>query len=325
MLHTIDELKQLQGLPLHLKISMTKNRIREWVREFGEDGIYVSFSGGKDSTVLLDLVRQEYPHVKAVFCDTGLEYPEIREFVKTFDNVDWLKPKLTFKETIHKYGYPFISKEISEMVYYARRDLKKGIKARWYEKLTVNNSRYSGYRHQYMLNAPFEIANRCCNIFKKNPSHAYDRRTGRKKMTATLACESQLRTQKWLKQGCNAFDIEYPCSNPMSFWTEQDVLRYIYENKLPIASIYGEVVPDQKQLSLFEDEPTTFKTTGVNRTGCIFCGFGCHMPGDERFVKLKESHPKIYEYIMKPTSEGGLGYKEIIDWINENGHYNIKY
>ena len=121
--HTIQELKMRQALPLEAKISMTKLRIREFVQEFGTDGVYVSFSGGKDSTVLLHLVREIYPDVPAVFVDTGLEYPEIREFVKTFDNVEWLKPKMTFKQVIEKYGYPFISKETSEAVYYSRRYL----------------------------------------------------------------------------------------------------------------------------------------------------------------------------------------------------------
>ena len=117
------ELKQKQSLPLPLKISLTKARIRQWINEYGEDGVYVSFSGGKDSTVLLDLVRQDYPNVKAVFFDTGLEYPEIREFVKTYDNVDCIRPKMNFREVITKYGYPMISKEVSECVYGARKYL----------------------------------------------------------------------------------------------------------------------------------------------------------------------------------------------------------
>jgi 3'-phosphoadenosine 5'-phosphosulfate sulfotransferase (PAPS reductase)/FAD synthetase len=103
---------------------MTENRIRAWVDEYGEDGVYVSFSGGKDSTVLLNIARNLYPNIKAVFVDTGLEYPEIREFVKTFDNVDWLRPKMNFRQVIEKYGYPFISKEVSECVDGARRYLK---------------------------------------------------------------------------------------------------------------------------------------------------------------------------------------------------------
>lgn len=103
---------------------MTQERIRGQVNEFGEDGVYVSFSGGKDSTVLLHIVRNMYPNVKAVFVDTGLEYPEIREFVKSFDNVDWLRPKMNFRQVIEKYGYPFISKEVSECVDGARKYIK---------------------------------------------------------------------------------------------------------------------------------------------------------------------------------------------------------
>ena len=123
--HTISDLYQMQSMPLNIKVRMTQNRIRSWVDEYGEDGVYVSFSGGKDSTVLLDIVRKMYPGIVAVFVDTGLEYPEIRDFVKTFDNVEWLKPKKTFRQVIEEYGYPFISKEVSERVYGARRYLEK--------------------------------------------------------------------------------------------------------------------------------------------------------------------------------------------------------
>lgn len=106
---------------MDVKVKMTKQRIREWVNEFGVDGVYVSFSGGKDSTVLLHIVREMYPEIPAVFCDTGLEYPEIREFVRKFDNVEWLKPKMNFKKVIDTYGYPFISKEVSAIVGGGRR------------------------------------------------------------------------------------------------------------------------------------------------------------------------------------------------------------
>jgi 3'-phosphoadenosine 5'-phosphosulfate sulfotransferase (PAPS reductase)/FAD synthetase len=102
---------------------MTKSRIRAWVNEYGLDGVYVSFSGGKDSTVLLDIARQMYPDIKAVFVSTGLEFPEIIQFVKSKENVDIIRPKMNFKQVIQTYGYPFISKEVSECVKGARKYL----------------------------------------------------------------------------------------------------------------------------------------------------------------------------------------------------------
>lgn len=105
-------MKLLQALPLNLKIAKTQNRIREWYNYYGGE-VYVSFSGGKDSTVLLDIVRGLYPDIDAVYVDTGLEYPELRDFVKTIDNVTWLKPKKNFKSVIQEYGYPIVSKEVA--------------------------------------------------------------------------------------------------------------------------------------------------------------------------------------------------------------------
>ena len=123
---TNDQLKQLQALPLNIKIRKTEQRIREWY-EHWEGNVYVSFSGGKDSTVLLDIVRNLYPNVPAVFSDTGLEYPEIKEFVKTFPNVTIVRPKHSFKEILTKYGYPIISKEVANTVDNARRWIKENL------------------------------------------------------------------------------------------------------------------------------------------------------------------------------------------------------
>lgn len=111
MQHTLSELKAYQWLDLNAKIDMTERRIMDWYDYFGGK-VYISFSGGKDSTVLLDIARKLYPDIQAVFCDTELEYPEIRKFVKGYDNVLWLRPKMRFDEVIKKYGYPIISKEI---------------------------------------------------------------------------------------------------------------------------------------------------------------------------------------------------------------------
>lgn len=124
-MHTLAELQEKQALPLDIKIMLTRERVRKWINEFGEDGVYISFSGGKDSTVLLDLVRNEfgYKNIKAMFVDAPTQYPELRSFVKTFDNVDIVTPKSNFFQACEKYGFPLFSKEISECVQGARKYL----------------------------------------------------------------------------------------------------------------------------------------------------------------------------------------------------------
>lgn len=198
-----------------------------------------------------------------------------------------------------------------------------------------DRSMFSQEKYKFFLEAPFEISNKCCNVMKKEPVHRYAKETGRMPITAQMAAESRLRTQKWLQNGCNAFNAKNPISNPMSFWTEQDVLLYIKENNLPICSVYGDIVEDisgtdevEGQLSLEGFESTLpLKTTGCSRTGCMFCGFGCHLekPDEGRFERMKETHPAQYAWIMKAWNEGGLGYKDVIDWINEHGNLDIRY
>ena len=121
--HTITDLYQMQSLPLDDKVQMTKRRIDDWVNQFGEDGVYVSFSGGKDSTVLVDIVRNVcgYKDIPLVFVDVPTQYPELKDFVQNFENIEILKPKISFAEVCSKYGFPLFSKEISECISDSRR------------------------------------------------------------------------------------------------------------------------------------------------------------------------------------------------------------
>lgn len=312
--YTREDLKTMQSWPLERKIQVTQTRIIEWYQR--NDGkVYVSFSGGKDSTVLLDLVRRIYPDVPAVFIDTGLEYPELREFVKTVPNVTWIKPEMNFRKVIEKYGYPVISKDVSHCVHWGRKYINENgrVGERAYKRLTQPSytkdgkiSPYDIHKYGFLLDAPFNISDRCCNVMKKDTAHKYEKNTGNKPILATMAQESQLRTTSWLKHGCNAFEAVYPSSKPMSFWTEQDVLCFLYKTKIPYASVYGDIVCEDGKYS----------TTGCTRTGCVFCGFGCHLEKEpNRFQRLKETHPKLWNYCMKPWDEGGLGMKEVLEYI----------
>lgn len=305
--YTSEDLKIMQSWPLERKIQVTQTRIIEWYQR--NDGkVYVSFSGGKDSTVLLDLVRRIYPDVPAVFIDTGLEYPELRDFVKTIPNVTWLKPEMNFRKVIETYGYPLISKDVAEKIYSAR---KGGYALKRFDDDSEYNKKYgcmySVSRWTWLKDSDIPISNKCCTEMKKKPAKKYEKETGNKTIVGTMACESRTRKAVWLKNGCNAFDSKRPISQPMSFWTEQDVLQYIKEFNIPYASVYGEI----KQY-----ENGKYYTTGYNRTGCVFCGFGCHLEKEpNRFQRLKVTHPKLWNYCMKPWDEGGLGMKEVLDYI----------
>lgn len=306
---TNEDLKIMQSWNLERKIQVTQTRIIEWYEKW--DGqVYISFSGGKDSTVLLDLARRIYPNIPAVFIDTGLEYPELRKFVKLIDNIIWIKPKMNFKSVIQKYGYPLISKEVSQKIYEARRTPCGACAARFEENNTHTlkyGNRYSMVKWKWLKDSNIPISHMCCTIMKKEPAKRYEKETGRKPIVGTMAYESNLRKTVWKKNGCNAFNSKRPISQPLSFWTEQDVLLYLKKYNILYAPVYGEIL---------RNSSGKLYTTKCDRTGCVFCGFGCHFEKEpNRFQRLKKTHPKLWEYCMKPVEDGGLGMREVLEYI----------
>ena len=435
--HDAKRLEELRALPLERKIQISQTRIIEWYNHY-RGNVVVSFSGGKDSTVLLHLVRSVFPNVKAVFSNTGLEYPEIQRHVMSVDNVDIVRPSMRFDEVISTYGYPLIGKEVAEAIYYARRirsqscnvererERQKNIERKRQELLgrrivtqrlqnrgggwndlpsqtetrharqqknhlietgTARNRRtvLSGmmksegedHRHQEngeittgdasiqmnviqktkiasrinqkkqagktgvggvfsnpkeqfgtkslfnkekwlpMVYTPYMISHYCCFKMKKSPMKKYQHERGLYPILGTLAEESRVRKQAWIRHGCNAFESSSPTSQPLSFWTEQDILAYIVKYDLPIASVYGDIMSvhdgaEYPAKDMCGSIGYNLKCTGCDRTGCIFCGFGFHLEkkGKTRFQRLAETHPKQYEY-----SIGGG------QWV-DNPHYD---
>lgn len=332
--HTLEDLKEMQNYPLEMKIALTNDRIRAWYREYNGN-VFVSRSGGKDSDVLGDIVKKLYPDVPQVFINTGLEWDSVRRHgMDVADEV--LYPEINFVEVVKRYGYPVIGKEIAQRVCEAR-ERPDGESARRFTDCEHNRKypQFSMEAYAWLLDAPFKISHKCCKVMKKTPSKRYEKETGRKPIVGTLADESRLRKSNWLRHGCNAFDLDRPVSAPLSFWTEQDILKYIKEYNVELADIYGDIVYEQDGYIYFMDLTgcANLATTGIDRTGCCFCLFGAQRDPD-RFKRLKEKEPKKYDFVMNGgefDSDGmwipnkqGLGLKFVIDWLNEHGNLNIQ-
>ena len=425
--HDAKRLAELTALPLDRKIQISQTRIIEWYTYY-KGNVCVAFSGGKDSTVLLHLVRQLFPDVKAVFSNTGLEYPEIRQYATSYPNVDVVSPKMRFDQVLSTYGYPLIGKEVAEAIHYARRicshngqverererdhaeaerttrrkraelqgNRRKAnaskcggaaqtliqtgnararrsiLQGKWNRRTGVNGpdgeggvfsgtkeligekSLFNKEKWLPLVYTPILISHYCCQEMKKKPSHRYYRKSKLFPYIGTLAEESRIRKQAWIRHGCNAFEGSNPSSQPLSFWTEQDILAYIVRYGLDIASVYGDIILTDADGSEYDARSILFegcgklKCSGCQRTGCIFCAFGLHLEkGETRFQRLAKTHPKQYEYSIQggqwvdnpkydPTapkfdgewenwnpkkiwvpSKKGLGMGKVFDMVNE--------
>lgn len=303
--------------------------------------MYVSFSGGKDSTVLKHIVDDMYDDIPAVFVNTGLEYPEIQTFVREIKagkyacfnpDVEIIRPEMRFDEVIREYGYPVVSKTISKKVGTVQRNGKE-CKTHDYFKGTAKTkdgkpSMFNCQKWAFLCDAPFKIDNFCCEIMKKAPFKAYEAKNGRKPIVGTMASESKMREAVWYRRGCNIFSGAHSVSQPLSFWTNQDVLQYLLQYNVPYCPVYGEIVEKgqlQGQERMFQDQFDELTTTGESRTGCMFCMYGCHMEGSpNRFQRLKQTHPKQWAYcvgggefvdgVWQPNKEG-LGLAKVMEYV----------
>lgn len=276
------------------KLEYTEELIRCWVDSWGEDKVAVSFSGGKDSTVLLDIARRLYPRIPGVFSNTGLEYSEIVSFVKSKENIKIVRPKKPFHKVIDQYGWPVISKKVARFVSDCQRAGPQNIKTVSLRLTGVTStgrkcpSQTLSKKWRFMIDAPFKISDRCCEHLKKQPLKNFYKKSGLMPMVGVMKSDSDRRKTMINQHGCNAYDLKYPISYPLANWLEEDIWRYIKDKGLEYCSIYDK---------------------GEKRTGCVFCMFGI-MYDKERFLRLKKNSPVQYDFIINK-----LGANEVLDFI----------
>jgi len=252
----------------------------------------------------LDLARRCFPDIEAVYVNTGLDFPEVRKFAVDTPNVTVLKPKMRFDEVVRVYGWCYPSKDVAHTIYYARKsslwalERVQGIN----RDGTPSIFRQSNYvRWAHLVDAPFIISSKCCEVMKEAPLEKHRKETGKQPIVGTMAAESGRRKRAWLQTGCNNFDSKKPVSKPLSVWTEDNILEYIRNYNIPIPSVYGKIVKGKNG---------KLTTTKEKRTGCVWCPVGCHHDKVNRFERLAISHPKLHGYCMDV-----LGLGAFLDYI----------
>lgn len=289
---TLEELRERQQWTLSQKIDHTLGVIDQFVsRQNGK--VYLAFSGGKDSTVLMHLCEIIKKDIPCVFVNTGCEYLDIVKFVencKQEHNIVILRPAMKPKEVWAKYGFPLASKEAAENVHAVRTN-PTTIKAKKALGILDPDSQFVlAKKWRYLINEPYETSNACCTILKKKPSSAFQKETGLSAIIGTMASESMLREKTYIRRGsCNVFGVNAN-SLPLSIWTEEDIWQFIKENHVKIADIYYK---------------------GASRTGCVACGFGCQFKDDQRLKVLYKLYPRYYEAIMN-YQNNGVTYREAL-------------
>ncbi len=284
------KLELLKSMPLELKIKKSEMLLQEAFSRYGA-GVYVSYSGGKDSTVLSHLARSLKPDILHIFSNTTCEYPETLQHIqweqKENDmNILIVRPfdkygrSWNFKRVVEDEGFPMFSKVASNAIRTYRRAKTERTRQNSIDYITRRFKRFLDYKD-------LNISDKCCEKLKKTPIKQAAKKLGMEcALIGTLAEESRQRELDWVNFGCNVFDVkkDNQC-RPLSFWTEKDIYDYIELHNLQISELYS---------------------MGYTRNGCMFCGFGIEYDlsnGKNRFERLAETHPKSYQYLVYNFSD----------------------
>lgn len=271
-----------------------------------EHNAYLSFSGGKDSTILHYLLDMALPNnnIPRVFINTGIEYNYIVEFVKELASKDKrfviVQPKTPIKKMLEEKGYPFKSKVFSNCCgLYQRLGKTRSVQAFLGEATTKKGVEKKGQflcppklKEIFTENYPLKISDRCCWELKKYPSQDYEQQSGRH---ITLTGMRKQEGGSRIKLTCIINDKKghiksfHPLVKVDSEWEKQ----FIEENHIQLCKLYY--------------PPFNFK-----RTGCKGCPYALDLA---ECLDIMEEHlpleRKQCEAIWKPVYDEyrRLGYR----------------
>jgi len=289
---SLNEIRNRLGWTLPQKIDHSVSVIDRFLQD--NPNAIIAFSGGVDSLVMLHLIRGMDKNRKAIFVNTTNEHSEILRFVKTIENVETVRPSITFNQVVSQYGFPLISKKVSRMIYVLKHPTEKNQNVRNLyltgirKDGVITNSFILSKQYYHLLKAPFNITDRCCDLLKKNPMKPFNKEG---MFVGISAAESRMRMFAYGKTGC--INQSQKKAFPMAIWNKKDVWDFIKQNKISYCSVYDD---------------------GEKSTGCAYCAFGLQFD-PLRFCRLKRREPKRY-YQMMNLKNNGCSYFEAIQWIN---------
>lgn len=270
---------ELLAEPHEKKVKRSIAIVDEFVDTLGLDTVYVSTSGGKDSACVSHLCKANYPNIKHVMFDTGLEYQATKDLAKK-QGAEIIPPKIGWKDFCKKEGYPVGSKQVSKRIHDAYVS-PLGCVLTMFSKVYHLSHKWLHFLDDEMID--FKISYKCCREYKKKPA----KRLKLNPIIGTRIDESAQRKSAWKKSGCNSYSLDgkHGTSRPISLWKDENVNKYVEDEEIELSEIYTQY--EQK------------------RTGCVNCPYGAQMDGS-RFDLLKKLEPKRYEYFMKQTKLGKI-------------------
>ena len=287
-LYEYTALERLQALPLDDKIAWAMERIERAVMMLNTPSL--AFSAGKDSTVLLHLVRQVRPDIITIWGNTTIEFPECIQFAKRLRQ-EWhlnfyeARPEHSFWWVVENYGWPLMGKTFG-----VGGVAHKESREQFFDDL-AERGELTG---QYAIQAEVPISSACCTFLKERPSEKLQKSLGVDGVfLGILASESRRRMFNFLQYGewYQPKDGVWRC-HPLAIWTDDDIWAYIRRFNVPYASLY-----DMGYYNDFGDKICH------KRNGCMFCGMDIKFK-DNHLSIMRRTHPKIWDFLIKKK---GLG------------------